>query len=181
MVRSLSKMSKSDTIFPAPRMADGRLFTDYRPRCVMQYQYRHQGSDSSYAYRQHLIRSASDIMQNQRDAALQAAARAPCVKPYNQGTMLPESSKFVCNASTCKVVAGDPSGLGTGRNYGESPAQAGAREAFLSQQDALQARAAHRAAYESRAPDGLLPGASADLGLPGARSTVPSGAAPALF
>ena len=112
-----------------PRMADGRLFTDYRPRCDINFVYppRDQYLDS-YSYRQFLIKNTDTILQQHRQAAYDVAACGPCVEPYNVGTMLPEQSVQTCNKSTCKFDVADPAGLGLGRNYGNT--NAGAAERF---------------------------------------------------
>ena len=51
-----------------PRMSDGRMFTDYRPSCVVNNQIRSQlGVSSSLEYRNILTLEASKIMQGERD------------------------------------------------------------------------------------------------------------------
>lgn len=133
-----------------PRMADGRLFTDYRPRCDTNYwaaaaermAYAKSSNSSassktkasqammtrppadSYTYRQYMIANADALMASERGAAYAAASCAPCSAPFDQaGTMLPERDMEVCDARTCRRVPGpDPvNGLGTGRSYGIDP------------------------------------------------------------
>lgn len=96
-------------------MDDGRAFTDYRPRCAINFQ---NISMNSYDYRQFLIMNAERLMQERRDAAWQANKCGPCVAPFNQGTMVPEQSMVTCNANTCQFKVTDPAGLGQGRQYG---------------------------------------------------------------
>ena len=157
-----------------PRMADGRLFTDYRPRCDIDLQYVGDPvATNSYAYRQFLIRNADGVMAAHREQAFSASWCGPCVQPYDVGTMLPEADKFVCNASTCDRVPGVAGGLGTGRAYGSTPEERAAHAAFLAQQERLQARAARTANCCAAPPRQAAP--------EGHRPSVPGGAVPAGF
>jgi len=97
------------------KMADGRAFTDYRPRCAVNFD---SLTMNSYEYRQHLITNAQSIMQQQREVVYDRNKCGPCVSPFNQGTMLPEQALVQCNASTCTFKVTNPSGLGLGRQYG---------------------------------------------------------------
>ena len=99
------------------KMADGRAFTDYKPRCTVFSSLAPQ-SMNSYEMRQYLINNAENIMQQSRRSVEAMNACGPCVKPWNQGTMLPEQSFVKCNTSTCTITPGDASGLGQGRDYG---------------------------------------------------------------
>lgn len=71
------------------RMADGRAYTDYRPRCMTQYVMNNKAM-SSFEQRQYLIRNADNIIHHNVAAAYTANACGPCVEPYDVGTMLPE-------------------------------------------------------------------------------------------
>ncbi len=107
-------------------MADGRLFTDYRPRCVLNFIYPPVNSPflDSYKYRQHLIHNADDIINEMRAESYREAVCAPCVDTVDgNGTMLPEHSLQICDGRTCRKELNDPYGLGTGRVYGKSPQQ----------------------------------------------------------
>lgn len=90
------------------RMADGRTFTDYTPRCYSAL------TCSSFAHRQHLIHHGESIVRksSQDVYAQNVLCSRPCVQP---GTMLPEQSKQVCNEGTCQMTVTDPQGLGLGR------------------------------------------------------------------
>jgi hypothetical protein len=112
-------------------MADGRLFTDYRPRCDVNYVLPEGPGLDSYTYRQFLINNADKLMSTERAATYKQAMCGPCVEPYTRGTMLPEASITTCDKKTCRTLAGDPSGLGLGRSYGETPDTAATRVAFL--------------------------------------------------
>jgi hypothetical protein len=98
-----------------PKMADGRMFTDYRPRCITNMM--DLGNLSSYEYRQHMVKNASAIMTQNRQAAYTANNCGPCMEPFNEGTMLSEQNMVKCDAQKCTFYGKDPSGLGTGREY----------------------------------------------------------------
>jgi hypothetical protein len=100
-----------------PIMADGRNFTDYTPRNVSNFQF-NNGSMDSYEYRQYLIINGPQIMNNTRRNIYGNNVCGPCVSPYNNATMLPERSSFVCDKTKCTNNIVDEEGLGTGRNYG---------------------------------------------------------------
>lgn len=118
-----------------PRMSDGRLFTDHRPRCDVNFAVAEQhelDAMDSYAYRQYLIDNAEDLMSEWRGSAYASARCGPCAEPFWQGTMAPERAVDECDAAMCKRVEVDPHGIGIGRNYGGEAleaAQAQAREA----------------------------------------------------
>lgn len=116
------------------RMADGRTFTDYQPRCARNdgWQQLFGQQLNSYDLRQYLISNADQLMQANRTVASCGAQCAPCKTPWNKGTMLPESSMVKCNAQTCSIAAGDPFGLGQGRDYGIAQ-----DAAFIEQQESL--------------------------------------------
>lgn len=106
-----------------PKMADGRAFTDYKPRCAVLTSLHAAGGQTmnSYELRQYLINNAEKMMDQSRTHAERMNACGPCVQPWNQGTMLPEQSMVKCNTSTCSVSTNDPYGLGQGRDYGITP------------------------------------------------------------
>lgn len=123
-----------------PRMADGRLFTDYRPRCVKNFVYAPDSTETgyldSYKYRQHLINNADPILNAMRAEAYNMAVCAPCIVEHDQpGTMLPEKIIQKCDGRSCKVYANDPNGLGIGRAYG-GEGFTGDKRKFLSQKAA---------------------------------------------
>lgn len=100
-----------------PRMADGRHFTDYRPNCDLNNT---QGLNNNQ-YRNHLVRDAETIMENNRSAMCDKNCNGHCVEPYNVGTMLPEKSLVICNKNTCKTVVNNANGIGQGRLYATEP------------------------------------------------------------
>ena len=98
----------------------------------------------NYDYRQHLISNGAQIIQRDRAAAAAASFCAPCVQPYNTGTMAPETDRFVCDKVSCARVATTgggqtPFAIGTGREYGQTPDAAISAAAFLAAQEAAQA------------------------------------------
>ena len=102
------------------RMADGRNFTDYRPRCISNFaDFTPDADMNSYDYRQYLQSNCGKILEKIRKDVYNANRCGPCLKPYNIGTMLPEKNEVTCNKSTCSVNSKDTNGLGTGRNYNE--------------------------------------------------------------
>ena len=114
-----------------PRMADGRHFTDYRPRCLIN----NVSNANSYEFRQYLIHNAEQLIDGMRDAAYKTNQCGPCVEPYKQGTMLSEQSTVECNANTCKVTKLDPNGLGQGRSYNGVGYTSPQEQAFLSRRE----------------------------------------------
>jgi hypothetical protein len=100
-----------------PIMADGRHFTDYRPRCDINYLYPRDQAVSSYDYRMYLTHQAEQLMAADRAATYRKNVCGPCVEPYAVGTMLPEQTKVICNAQSCRIVSHDPRGVGQGRQH----------------------------------------------------------------
>ena len=102
-----------------PRMSDGRHFTDYRPVCFLNNSMIVDNKISnSFDYRMHLIRNAEKLMNNNRAyISAKNGCDKDCMKPYNIGTMLPESSKVICDDKKCNVEVTDTNGLGQGRQY----------------------------------------------------------------
>ncbi len=101
-----------------PRMSDGRHFTDYSPVCDSNDKFRKDNNlKSSFEQRMYLIRNASKIMENNKKYIEQKNGCKDCMKPYNVGTMLPESTMVKCNKESCDVEVVDITGLGQGRQY----------------------------------------------------------------
>lgn len=128
-----------------PLMADGRMFTDYRPRCIANFAVAGGASlpgnfdlPNSYEYRQYLIKNASDIMAKNRQMAYQNNACGPCTNPYNEGTMLPEQSMVKCDANKCSFYSNDSTGLGQGRAYNTTNDHNALRDRFIKKKEAEQ-------------------------------------------
>lgn len=101
----------------APLMSDGRLFTNWTPRCTQVYLDQH--GTSSYDLRQTLIQNATTLMKQNAGQAYVNARCSPCYEnpDWNTGTMLPELHMQTCDARTCTFVPHDKNGLGLGRQY----------------------------------------------------------------
>lgn len=95
------------------RMKDGRMFTDYRPRCA-QYPLKMTGQWGEHDGRQRMVHGSDDLMEEARRLLQKKAAptRDSCVD-----TMVPELYKRVCTWRGCETVPGHYTGIGTGRIY----------------------------------------------------------------
>jgi hypothetical protein len=72
-----------------PRMADGRHFTDYRPRCDRDvYLSQTLGAKDSFNYRMLLQRNATEIANAERAEVASRMKCAPCdapvLRPYSK-------------------------------------------------------------------------------------------------
>lgn len=106
------------------RMADGRAFTDYRPRCAVNAELLSAVNanglpQSSYESRMYLQQNADAFMQQERVKAVERLIPcAPCKRPATDtGTMLPERYVVRCTPTSCTRVETNPMGLGDGRTY----------------------------------------------------------------
>lgn len=103
---------------PVYNMADGRAFTDYRNRCERNNSIvGGTGIMDSYTYRQYLQHNAMQIIEKERNERYEQQVCKPCYRHDEDGTMLPEQTKFKCNELTCIMGEHDDAGLGTGRDY----------------------------------------------------------------
>jgi hypothetical protein len=93
------------------RMADGRLMTDYRPRCH-QYPVIAAATFGDNEYRSRMVKGANELMSVARDLNNRKNTAISC-----EDTMVPELYKRVCTWNGCKTVAGNFQGIGTGRIY----------------------------------------------------------------
>lgn len=102
---------------PVYNMADGRHFTDYRPRCDQNNSVVNNNTDvlNSYEYRMYLQHNATKLMEENRALSSEENRCEPCFDLNEEGTMLPEVNKFECNAKTCALVNNKDHGIGTGR------------------------------------------------------------------
>jgi len=106
------------------RMADGRAFTDYRPRCIVNAELMQSVAgqnmiQSSYESRMYLQSQADKVMEQERQKAVDRLIPcAPCQRPFSDpGTMLPERYVVRCDGVTCDRKEVYPGGVGDGRNY----------------------------------------------------------------
>ncbi len=105
----------SNTGAPA-RMADGRIMTDYRPRCF-QYPLAAAQKWGDNEARLRMVRGADELMANARVVNNRKVTSVSCVD-----TMVPELYKRVCTWDGCKTVPGNFQGIGVGRIYVPSAA-----------------------------------------------------------
>jgi len=104
-------------------MADGRLFTDYRPRGSVNFKFANNDGKQldSYKYRQYLTQNADRIMRDMRRQAYDKAVCGPCEEPSAAaGTMMPSRVVQKCDGKVCTFMEGHPMGVGIGRAYGKS-------------------------------------------------------------
>lgn len=126
-----------------PRMADGRLFTDYRPRCDANLQFQAPMS-GSHEYRQFLISNGQTIIDANRSAAASIAMCGPCVSPLYLTTMVPEVDRVVCDKVSCSRVRYPANtsgmGIGTGREYGMTADARAQEDLFMKNLYAMQGK-----------------------------------------
>tara|TARA_B100002051_G_C16632939_1_gene584283 strand:- start:604 stop:939 length:336 start_codon:yes stop_codon:yes gene_type:complete len=94
--------------FPA-RMADGRIFTDYRQNCIMNHELS-QGKNS-FDYRYFLEKNGQSIEQG----IFQKLDEAVKCNSCNAQTVLPVQTIQNCNEGVCSISMNDPNGLGLDR------------------------------------------------------------------
>eukprot|EP00798_Chlamydomonas_sp_ICE-L_P019606 gene19606-26289_t len=98
-------------------MSDARLFTHDAPRCYQMM----KNYSSSYQMRTQMIANAEMLMQKDREDSFLRAMCEPCFAFTEDGTMLPESSKVVCNKQYYTISNNNAVGLGQGRDFGNKP------------------------------------------------------------
>ena len=107
------------------RMNDGRAFTDYRPRCMINSDLindlrQKNVINSSYDSRMYLQTNADSIIQSaQADAyeKLACGCKAYDNEVYGIDTMAPERYAIRCNSVSCYREEVNPNGIGDGRKY----------------------------------------------------------------
>jgi hypothetical protein len=128
---SLNKSSNEELACPV--RGDYRLFTDWRPRCAVQYpmDFNNEGNQkppTANQYREYLIHNAEKIIQaNAMAAKSKARCGPPCdsdnVFPsWQEGTALKEYDQQVCDTRTCSFDRSVPMGLGRGGRGGSGEA-----------------------------------------------------------
>jgi hypothetical protein len=102
------------------KMSDGRIFTDYRPRCAVNSELMTDLSNnnmikSSYESRVFLQSNAEKIIEmNKMNATNNLTPCAPCNRPVDvSGTMYPERYIVKCTPSSCEKIEVNKHGLGT--------------------------------------------------------------------
>lgn len=105
-------------------MSDGRSFTDYRPRCIINYELLNninidktdKNTISSYEMRMYLQKNAENIMKKDQMNSINNFSQ--CKRPLNDsGTMYPEKNIVTCDAISCTKKTINEFGLGDGREY----------------------------------------------------------------
>jgi hypothetical protein len=89
------------------RMNDGRLFTDYRPNCLIL---------SNVDEKEEFQAAGAHVINANRSAATIMAGTVPHVD-----TMVPELTKRICRWDGCVTVMNEPIGIGQGRVMGVPP------------------------------------------------------------
>jgi len=93
------------------RMADGRIVTDYRPRCL-QYPLQAVQMYGENGARSRMTNGAEDLRRSVRDMNNQKLTPTKC-----EDTMVPELYKRVCTWKGCTTIPGNFQGIGVGRIY----------------------------------------------------------------
>ena len=121
-----------------PIMSDGRLFTEWTPRCAQVY--KHSVGKNSYESRQYMINNAVDIMKTNAGEAYLKASCGPCYEnpDWNTGTMLPELNVQVCNARSCTFSPYNKSGLGLRREYWNPTMESEYQKRFIQEKERQQ-------------------------------------------
>lgn len=99
------------------KMQDGRSFTDYRPRCTINYQMKNDKMQNSYESRMFLINNAESMMKANQEIVNSRNVCMKCTPTSMEATFLPEQNMVQCDEHTCNFSTVNPNGLGTGRIY----------------------------------------------------------------
>ena len=96
------------------RMADGRLFTDYRSSCSLlsQTPTRSPAFGFDFERKQNLQKSGVHMISADRSTTVLRAGSVGCVD-----TMVPELTKRVCTWNGCVTLPAHAAGIGQGRLY----------------------------------------------------------------
>ena len=106
----MSKTSDNVNLdFPA-RMADGRIFTDYRSNCLMNNIL--SQNKNSFEYRYFLINNGNKLEEQYLNKLNEDVKCNDC----NAQTLLPVQTVQNCNAGMCTISVQDPNGLGLDRS-----------------------------------------------------------------
>lgn len=98
----------------APKMQDGRSFTDYRANCTLDNMVSSSNNiQSSYEYRLFLQRNGKKLINKFNDYNYKMNGCNDC-----GDTMLAEQSELNCSEKGCNKTINDINGLGLGRNNG---------------------------------------------------------------
>ncbi len=97
----------------AAPMSDGRIGTDYRPKCEA-----NMPTGTQFATRQFMQKNAEELMNlsRKRQAQLTGAGLS-----FDSRTDVPAQSLVRCSPNECRTVLNSPSGVGVERVEGSSP------------------------------------------------------------
>lgn len=107
----------TNTGCPVYNMDDGRHFTSYVSRCVLNNSAAGSNTMNSYEYRMYLQHNAEKIMKDNQNVAGNNNKCKDSFEFNEDGTMAPELNKFQCDANVCALNNNNPKGIGTGRNF----------------------------------------------------------------
>jgi hypothetical protein len=91
----------------AARMNDGRLVTDYRPRCELKVP-----TGSQFATRMFMQRNAESIMSQARQRQVNNTGAS---LSYYASSEMPPEDYVRCTKTRCDFMPGNPDGVGTSR------------------------------------------------------------------
>jgi hypothetical protein len=94
------------------RMADGRLFTDYRANCKLLPVKKQSGPFAEFGLHQQVQQMGASQIRNDRMVTVLRSANTNCVD-----TMVPELTKRVYSWNGPQVLMAHPVGIGSGRLY----------------------------------------------------------------
>tara|TARA_B100001093_G_C26489216_1_gene868307 strand:+ start:459 stop:773 length:315 start_codon:yes stop_codon:yes gene_type:complete len=93
------------------RMSDGRIYTDYRPGCLLNNTIKVSNQlINNHDYRMYLTRNAKKIMNTNNKYIMYKYNCESCID-----TMLPESTEISCDKDICNHKVINKKGLGQGR------------------------------------------------------------------
>lgn len=95
------------------RMADGRLFTDYRANCSLLLAHKKGPAfGASFDDKQRMQATGNLLINTDRSLTVMRAGSMSCVD-----TMVPELTKRVCAWDGCTTLSAHAAGIGQGRLY----------------------------------------------------------------
>jgi len=111
------KYASNNQYFNAPaRMADGRLFTDYRRSYDMNVRLsKDYNTSNPTSYRIFLENNGNKVRTDQENNRCEKVCTFPCMDPL-KGTLLPEQTMETCGKDSCSFSVSYQNGLGLGRS-----------------------------------------------------------------
>jgi len=96
--------------FPA-RMSDGRMFTDFRPNCILNNKL--SKGMGSFEYKNYLMENASQLRNHFIEEQNKLTECTTC----SDNTVLPVKTVLNCNSDGCNYEINDVNGVGQAINY----------------------------------------------------------------